>query len=272
MASAASRLRFTKGETTEETKKDGDTGKKPGVFAKAVRVVKARGAEPAATPGKGKAAKPAGTGKKTVTGKAAGTGKPGGTARTRKPGGTGKPGSAAKRSDTSKRSDTGKKGTAPARTGAERRPLPLPLRLLAMAIAFAAMVAFAAVLARLTLEPSPASASIAHTNLHPGTTIKLYLDQPSVRDTVKQIGGNVMLGLPFGILVPVLAPNARGILRVLALTAIVMLLVEMAQGALVNGRAFDVDDVILNTSGALIGWLLLGRRLGRAVHARKPKA
>ncbi|MEU5312168.1 VanZ family protein [Streptomyces sp. NPDC021562] len=158
------------------------------------------------------------------------------------------------------------------KAGTERRPLPLPLRLLAMAVAFAAMVAFAVVLADLTLDPSPASVSIAHTNLHPGATLKLYLDQPAFRDAVKQIGGNVLLGVPFGILVPVLAPGARGVLRVLLLTAIVMLLVELAQGALVTGRAFDVDDVILNTTGALIGWLLLGRLLGRAVHARKRKA
>ncbi|MFF4112844.1 VanZ family protein [Streptomyces sp. NPDC001714] len=150
--------------------------------------------------------------------------------------------------------------------------MPLPLRLLAMTCAFAAMVAFAVVLAKLTLDPSPASVSIAHTNLHPGATLRIYLDQPAFRDAVKQIGGNVLLGVPFGILVPVLAPRARGVLRVLLLTAIVMLLVEMAQGALVTGRAFDVDDVILNTTGALVGWLLLGRRLGRAVHARRRKA
>lgn len=58
----------------------------------------------------------------------------------------------------------------------------------------------------------------------------------------------------------------------LLLTAAVMLLVEFAQGALVTGRAFDIDDVILNTTGALIGYLILGRRVGRAVHARKPRA
>ncbi|MFF7468349.1 VanZ family protein [Streptomyces sp. NPDC008092] len=161
---------------------------------------------------------------------------------------------------------------AAAKAGAERRPLPLPLRLLAMLCAFAAMVAFAVVLAKLTLDPSPASVSIAHTNLHPGATLRIYLDQPAFRDAVKQVGGNVLLGVPFGILVPVLAPGARGVLRVLLLTATVMLLVELAQGALVTGRAFDVDDVILNTTGALVGWLLLGRRLGRAVHARKRKA
>ncbi|MFE0515127.1 VanZ family protein [Streptomyces sp. NPDC058964] len=149
--------------------------------------------------------------------------------------------------------------------------MPTPVRLLAMLCAFAFMVAFAVVLARLTLQPSPASVSLAHSNLHPGRSLKAYLDQPELRDAVKQIGGNLLLGVPFGVLVPVLAPRARGILQVVLLTAIVMLLVELAQGALVTGRAFDVDDVILNTSGALVGYLLLGRRLGRAVHARVRK-
>lgn len=154
---------------------------------------------------------------------------------------------------------------------AERRPLPLPLRILAMLCAFVFMVAFAVVLAKLTLEPSPASVALTHTNLHPGRSLKAYLDQPALRDAVKQVGGNVLLGVPFGILVPVLAPRARGLLRVLLLTATVMLLVEFAQGALITGRAFDIDDVILNTGGALVGYLLLGRRLGRAVHARKQR-
>jgi len=152
------------------------------------------------------------------------------------------------------------------------RPLPFPLRLLAMLCAFAFMVAFAVALARVTLEPSPASAALVHSNLRPGDSLRAYLDQPALRDAVKQIGGNLLLGVPFGVLVPVVAPRARGLLRVLLLTATVMLLVEFAQGALVTGRAFDIDDVILNTAGALIGYLILGRRVGRAVHARKPRA
>ncbi|WP_262056877.1 VanZ family protein [Streptomyces sp. STR69] len=152
----------------------------------------------------------------------------------------------------------------------QRHRLPLPLRLLSMLLGFVFMVAFAVVLAKLTLEPSPASKALVHTNLHPGRSLKAYLDQPAMRDAFKQIGGNVVLGIPFGVLVPVFAPRARGILKVLLLTATVMLLVEFAQGALITGRAFDIDDVILNTTGALIGWVLLGRRLGRAVHARKP--
>ncbi len=172
----------------------------------------------------------------------------------------------AKSADTAKSTDTAESERAPR---PERRPLPFPVRLLAMLCAFAFMVAFAVVLARLTLQPSPASKALTHSNLHPGSSLRAYLDQPELRDAVRQIGGNVLLGIPFGVLVPVLAPRARGIVRVLLLTATVMLLVEFAQGALVEGRAFDIDDVILNTTGALIGYLLLGRRLSRAVHARE---
>ncbi|MGV9910874.1 VanZ family protein [Streptomyces tendae] len=154
----------------------------------------------------------------------------------------------------------------------ERHTLALPLRLLATACAFVFMVAFAVVLARLTLQPSPASEALTHTNLHPGRSLRAYLDQPALRDAVKQIGGNILLGVPFGVLVPVVAPRTRGVLRVLLLTAVAMLLVESAQGVLVTGRAFDVDDVILNTAGALLGYLLLGRRMSRTVHARGGRA
>lgn len=306
MASAASRLRGTKGEMTEETKKNGDTGTRAGLFTRAARVVGGHGIGPGAA-SKGAASKgaapaeAAGPGKRTFLDRLRGPGPAAGSAgaagSTRKTTAAGKGAAAGKtaadkkttagwrgafgRKGAGEKAAAGKstggkgaagKGATAAKAGTERRPLPLPLRLLAMALAFAAMVAFAVVLADLTLDPSPASVSIAHTNLHPGATLKLYLEQPAFRDAVKQIGGNVLLGVPFGILVPVLAPGARGVLKVLLLTAVVMLLVELAQGALVTGRAFDVDDVILNTAGALLGWLLLGRLLGRAVHARKRKA
>ncbi|WP_328551996.1 VanZ family protein [Streptomyces sp. NBC_00358] len=192
----------------------------------------------------------------------------------------GKSASKAERSKPASKNERGKTATSrwifgrgtppPAPTPApETRSLALPLRLLAMLIAFAAMVAFAVALARLTLEPSPASTALIHNNLHPGRSLKAYLDQPELRDAVKQIGGNIVLGVPFGVLLPVVFPKTRGMLRVLALTAAVMLLVELVQGALITGRSFDIDDVILNTTGALVGYLLLGRRLGRAVHPRK---
>ncbi|MCX5329537.1 MULTISPECIES: VanZ family protein [unclassified Streptomyces] len=184
---------------------------------------------------------------------------------------TGKTGTA--KTGTAK-TETAKSGTGPKKKAPKERTAPkekrsllaLVRRFVAMVAAFAFMVAFAVVLARLTLEPSPASESLTHTNLHPGRSLRAYLDQPELRDAAKQIGGNLLLGIPFGVLVPVLAPRTRGVLRVLLLTAVVMLLVEFAQGAMITGRAFDIDDVILNTTGALIGYVLLGRRLSRAVH------
>ncbi|MGW5847679.1 VanZ family protein [Streptomyces sp. NPDC055254] len=160
-----------------------------------------------------------------------------------------------------------------AKNPGERVPGEPPLsplgRVLAMMLAFAGTVAFAVVLARLTLESSAASVPLTHTNLRPGDSIRAYLVQPTAADTVKQLGGNIVMGIPFGVLLPVLVPRTRGLVRVAAATALVMILVELVQGALITGRAFDVDDVLLNTTGALIGYLLIGLRLGRAVHPRR---
>ncbi|MFB9483731.1 VanZ family protein [Streptomyces filamentosus] len=142
------------------------------------------------------------------------------------------------------------------------------VRALVALVALAGMVVFAVVLARLTLEASPSSVSLTHDNLTPGRSIEAYLSRPAFVDTVKQLGGNVLLGVPFGILLPLLSRRARGFLRVALLTAATMLFVELVQGALVTGRAFDVDDVLLNTTGALLGYVVVGRRLGRAVHPR----
>ncbi|MFF9499676.1 VanZ family protein [Streptomyces sp. NPDC014656] len=142
------------------------------------------------------------------------------------------------------------------------------MRALVALVALVGMVAFAAVLARVTLGASPESAPLTHSNLTPGRSIEAYLGRPGFVETVRQLGGNILLGVPFGILLPLLSRRARGFFRVALLTAATMLLVELVQGALVTGRAFDVDDVLLNTTGALLGYLIAGRRLGRAVHPR----
>lgn len=47
------------------------------------------------------------------------------------------------------------------------------------------------------------------------------------------------------------------------LTATVVLLVALIQTTVIAWRAFYIDDAILNTSGALVGCLPLGRRRGR---------
>lgn len=45
------------------------------------------------------------------------------------------------------------------------------------------------------------------------------------------------------------------------------LAIEAVQGAFVVGRAFDIDDVILNVTGVLIAYLLAGRRISRTLRA-----
>ncbi|MFE2180396.1 VanZ family protein [Streptomyces sp. NPDC059455] len=142
-------------------------------------------------------------------------------------------------------------------------------RVMVLLLAFVCMVGFAAALAKATLVPSPASVDLVHTNLHPGRSLRAYVDQPAFQDTVKQIGGNVLLGAPFGVLLPMLVPKARGAVRVVVVTALVMVAVETVQGLIVEGRAFDIDDVILNTSGALLGYVVVGRWLGHALHPRR---
>ncbi|MFD0331935.1 VanZ family protein [Streptacidiphilus monticola] len=142
------------------------------------------------------------------------------------------------------------------------------VQVVAGAAALLVLVACLAAVVKLTLTPSPASVGIAHTNLRPGATIRLYLQQPSVRQALLQIGGNVLVGVPFGLALPVFAPRFRGVMRVLAATLVVVGALEVAQHFFVPGRSFDVDDIILALVGALAGYLLAGRRLSRLVHPR----
>ncbi|MET8326578.1 VanZ family protein [Streptomyces sp. NPDC005181] len=151
--------------------------------------------------------------------------------------------------------------------------------------AVVALIAFSFALAKVTLTPSPASEDLVRANLRPGRSLRQYAEDYTFLAACKQAGGNLLLGVPFGILLPILVPRRLRMLRMVMLTGTVMVVIELVQGALVAGRAFDIDDVILNTSGALLGYLLVGRRISHRYHVlaegatrveaapgRKPKA
>lgn len=78
---------------------------------------------------------------------------------------------------------------------------------------------------------------------------------------------NVVMCIPFGILVPFIWKGVRSFPRVIAAGALFSLLIEASQ--LLTFRSTDVDDVILNTLGAAIGYgifrlcAVLARRLFR---------
>lgn len=140
------------------------------------------------------------------------------------------------------------------------------LRVIILVTAFLAMVGFSVVLAKVTLTPSPASEDLVTSNLRPGRSLRQYAEDYTFLAACKQAGGNLVLGMPFGVLLPVLVPRRLRMIRMVLLTVLVIIVVELVQGALVPGRAFDIDDVILNTTGALLGYLLLGRRLSHRYH------
>ncbi|MGW1094318.1 VanZ family protein [Streptomyces sp. NPDC002455] len=143
----------------------------------------------------------------------------------------------------------------------------LLLRAAVLAAAFVALVAFSVVLAKLTLTPSPASEDIVTSNLRPGRSLRQYAEDYTFLAACKQAGGNILMGMPFGVLLPILVPRRLRMIRMTVLTVLVMAVVELTQGALVAGRAFDIDDVILNTTGALLGYALVGRRISHRYHA-----
>lgn len=141
------------------------------------------------------------------------------------------------------------------------------LRVTVLTVVLLGLVAFSVFLAKVTLTPSPASEDIVTSNLQPGRSLRQYAENYTFLAACKQAGGNLLLGVPFGLLLPFLVPRRLRMISMTLLTAAVMVIVELVQGALVTGRAFDIDDVILNTAGALIAYLLVGRRISHHYHA-----
>ncbi|WP_307666210.1 VanZ family protein [Streptomyces sp. V2I9] len=146
----------------------------------------------------------------------------------------------------------------PARRGTWVRVL---VRGAVLVVAMLGLVAFSVLLAKVTLTPSPASEDLVTSNLRPGRSLRQYAEDYTFLAACKQAGGNLLLGVPFGLLLPFFVPRRMRMIRTTLLAAAVMVVVELIQGALVAGRAFDIDDVILNTAGALLGYFLLGRRI-----------
>lgn len=151
-----------------------------------------------------------------------------------------------------------------------RRPLGARvLRGVAIGVGVLALVLFAIVLARVTFTPQPASEDLVTGNTDPGSSIRSYLDRPEIRDAVRQVGGNLVLCAPLGVLLPVVSARLRGPVRILLTVGVVMLAVEFVQGWFILGRAFDIDDVILNATGALLAYVFVGRHVAARVHPRR---
>lgn len=87
-------------------------------------------------------------------------------------------------------------------------------------------------------------------------------------DAERQIILNIVMTVPFGILLPLsrrCAGKACGVLRCVLLTAAMSLSIELLQPLLNGARSSDITDLITNTLGGLLGYLLFlcFRRLHR---------
>ena len=96
-------------------------------------------------------------------------------------------------------------------------------------------------------------------NLVPFRTLRLFahlLDsgvRAHIRMAVINLGGNVIMFIPLGLLLPKVFPKLSSLLRVLLTTAAIITVVEIIQLFTLVGSC-DIDDLILNVAGAAIGY------------------
>jgi Glycopeptide antibiotics resistance protein len=67
--------------------------------------------------------------------------------------------------------------------------------------------------------------------------------------------GNIVWFVPMGVFIPALTKRHLGFLRVVLIGALISISIETLQFIL-NTGVTDIDDVIFNTLGAAVGYLL----------------
>ncbi|MEO6328913.1 MAG: VanZ family protein [Ginsengibacter sp.] len=82
----------------------------------------------------------------------------------------------------------------------------------------------------------------------------------STEHIFQNIAGNIVMFIPLGIFLPLLSARYRSGIRVFILSAVCSISIEFTQLILRQfeiNRTVDIDDVILNTLGALLGFLII---------------
>lgn len=92
-----------------------------------------------------------------------------------------------------------------------------------------------------------------------------YRDLLGWRAVLTNLVGNVAGFVPFGVLVPLMVRSARRGWRTVLLSFGVSALVEVSQLVFHVG-CFDVDDMVLNTLGGMLGFLMFRMLSGWYLH------
>jgi glycopeptide antibiotics resistance protein len=122
----------------------------------------------------------------------------------------------------------------------------------------------------LTLQPAhPLPGQVVDDNLITFHTLAIYLNNLGSEFWMRNLFGNLALLLPLGLLGPIALPALDRWWRIALLALIVSTAIELTQLA-VPDRSADVDDVIVNVTGALVGYLAFA--IVRAVASSRSRA
>lgn len=95
-------------------------------------------------------------------------------------------------------------------------------------------------------------------NLIPLNEIKRYLlysDKFTTEQLLVNVFGNVLAFLPYGFFIPITLDGYKSFFKVSLLSMFFSTCVELIQ-LLTRVGSFDIDDIILNTLGSMIGYIL----------------
>ncbi len=106
-----------------------------------------------------------------------------------------------------------------------------------------------------------------HYNLVPLAEIKRFLqywEVLGVKAVLLNLAGNVVAFMPFGFFLPVFSKRCHVFLNTLLYSFELSLLVELIQ-LITKVGTFDVDDILLNTLGGALGFLvyMIGAKMTR---------
>jgi len=110
------------------------------------------------------------------------------------------------------------------------------------------------ILQRWDIISSAKEAGTRNLNLTPFTTIKLYLKHIEKPYAYTNIVANLLFFVPVGFLIPLAFPRHKRFLKTIIICLIIIASIEVFQYITCLGFC-DVDDVILNMIGSIIGFI-----------------
>lgn len=146
-------------------------------------------------------------------------------------------------------------------------------------IFFSVIYLYATIVFGLTLCPIPFQGMDfiveADNNLVPFATIIDTVQNVNTQSMLLQIGGNIAMFIPCGVLLHITVKRNRRIFVPIAIM-LLPLFVEIVQHAVglaigYNYRSFDIDDIILGSIGGLIGYSFCMMVLSKLIVAKRKK-